>query len=390
MALVFESQQAKPGTHALIVGVSDYANLPPFGQAGPREAFGFKRLSSPAISAYSVYKWLVANQLDLAQPLASVRLLLCASPAEKAAEPALNGAFERPTFQNFRTDVTDWWKAACSDEHNVTIFYFAGHGLRDGVSVSKDGVVLLLDDFGQPVGNALENAVALDNIVIGMAPSADGPDVARTQFYFVDACRDEKAEIGRLQGAQPHPVFSRLTERDERDRPVFYATVNGAEALGRSGQRSYFCEALLDALDYACDGWRDFPDGTKIWPVTTKSLHYALGAKFMSFGIQNPPQRAGVSNGNSMIRKLGGAPQIEVDISLRPDDCVGKTTVEVFDETGKKLVGFNPPPCAHPYSTKIPMGVYRITATASAPYPPRTDKMAPFDLRHRNFPLRIA
>ena len=47
MALVFESQQAKPGTHALIVGVSDYANLPPFGQAGPREAFGFKRLSAP-------------------------------------------------------------------------------------------------------------------------------------------------------------------------------------------------------------------------------------------------------------------------------------------------------------------------------------------------------
>src|SRR5438128_1410514 len=80
---------AAPGTHALIVGVSDYEYLPTPGILGEPRTFGLKKLASPALSAYKIFDWLMKNHADLPKPLASARLLVSPSQAEKDAEPAL-------------------------------------------------------------------------------------------------------------------------------------------------------------------------------------------------------------------------------------------------------------------------------------------------------------
>src|SRR5271166_2447434 len=76
--------------HAFIVGVSAYPELPPGGQPQTEHSHGLEQLSSTALAAYRVYEWLVDPGTKLPVPLATVRLLLCPSAEEIAAEPKLS------------------------------------------------------------------------------------------------------------------------------------------------------------------------------------------------------------------------------------------------------------------------------------------------------------
>ena len=81
MPLLFDRRTElgnSPGTHALVVGVSDYEFLPSHDkEADP--VFGLRGLASGALTAYRVAEWLLKSKDRLAAPLATLRLLVAPS-----------------------------------------------------------------------------------------------------------------------------------------------------------------------------------------------------------------------------------------------------------------------------------------------------------------------
>ena len=98
-------------------------------------------------------------------PLTSCRLLLSPSPPEIASEPALADLADAATVENLNDAAYAWRADAASDRDNVTLFYFAGHGVQR----LHGEHVLLLQDFGKPNTCLLRSAFDSTNLIQGMA-----------------------------------------------------------------------------------------------------------------------------------------------------------------------------------------------------------------------------
>jgi Caspase domain len=147
---------------------------------------GMSQLTSAALSAFRMAQWLERRADRLTAPLATLRLLL--SPSEREVEdvePALATVAEPCIFEALRSEVADWRDDASGRSDDVTLFYFAGHGVQR----VKGDAVMLCEDFGDGVGGVLDRAISGVNLYNGMAPAPGREGIARTQFYFIDACR---------------------------------------------------------------------------------------------------------------------------------------------------------------------------------------------------------
>ena len=91
----------RPGLHALLIGVSDYPNLPPASDTPKPDAglpdLGLRPLSGTARSADALAQWIVANPDRFDRPLATCRLLISPSAAELASDPGLAPGARGPT-----------------------------------------------------------------------------------------------------------------------------------------------------------------------------------------------------------------------------------------------------------------------------------------------------
>jgi hypothetical protein len=385
---IFEDKDQHAGLHALIVGVSDYEFLPPSGEAGGANTLGFSKLNSPALSAYRLARYLIENKNSRPWPLASVRLLLSASPAEKAAEPALkDNVFPRPDFDTFSHMAWKWWEDASASRDSATFFYFAGHGMRIG----GESALFLLDDFGAPNKALSEAIVNLNEIIAGMAPHSTAPDIARTQFYFFDACRNGPGNWENVVKEPNHKVFGRLGREMGRVKPVIFATPAGGEAIGIEGQVSLFCKALLEALEIACDIHSLSTCADKC-PVTMQSLLTYIGLQYEAYAAQGygkiqRPVADGVPSTDLVIRYLPTPPKIKLRIQLEPPDCVGGTQVTVSRE-GNVVAAFPNGNSEYPYTVDAPMAIYEISVKPPAPFAPKK-QFALLDFRSHLSPVVV-
>ncbi|MGY2932031.1 hypothetical protein ACVWZ6_001633 [Bradyrhizobium sp. GM6.1] len=246
-ALVVDNRKTTrgPGMHVLIAGVSRY----PHGIGGDAEPadidLGIEQLSSAATSAYRLFRWLTEGR-RFSVPLTTVRLLLSPSLGETQVDVGmLEAGGDRGTLQNFLAAAAEWRTDAAGHPDNVTIFYFAGHGVQRGNPDS----VLLLEDFGSPGGGPLRNAVDVDNIFLGMAPSEQRSGIARTQLYFIDTCRLQPRDLDNYQHMSTTATFE-IYKRgtDDRRAPIYHASSPGSAAYGVPGGQTVFNKVLLDAL----------------------------------------------------------------------------------------------------------------------------------------------
>jgi Caspase domain len=192
---------------SLIIGVSHY----PFLSAvkATRDAFELQQTASPARTAMAIHRWLQENSGYLQVPLGSVRLLLSPSEEEKTAEPELQSTGDSATRNNVLAAAAEWRRDASSNQGNVTLFYFAGHGVQRG----SGDEVMLLEDFGDITGGLLYNAIDRATLIAGMAPSRSKPQIDRTQFYFLDCCRVKPFVFHRYDMLSTTPVFTNSGRR---------------------------------------------------------------------------------------------------------------------------------------------------------------------------------
>ncbi|MEM7711241.1 MAG: caspase family protein [Pseudomonadota bacterium] len=180
MSLFFDSQSNAPRTHALVIGVGGYPFLP--GGATPTsgslEQVGrLNQLTSPPRSALAVAEFLKTKHAQWLPPVGSVDVLISRAPGDSVSIP--NGVKADATIDRIRESYGEWRVRCNSDENNLALFYFCGHGLQE------DEQYLLAQDFGQDSLNPWLGAFAFESTMLAMHRCR-----ARTQCFFIDACRE--------------------------------------------------------------------------------------------------------------------------------------------------------------------------------------------------------
>lgn len=377
-SLVYDARNrlgSKPGLHAFIVGVSDYPNLPDTLPAEPDErpeTFGLTKLTSTSLSACKILDWLVRNNDRLPVELATCHLLLSPTAGEaRQINRLLTGTsagtvtgVPRADLNNFLKAAKAWRGAANVNPDGMTLFYFAGHGTQR----TLDDSVLLLDDFADGHGSHLKNAVDVSNLTLGMATTPTQPFMPQTQLYFIDACRDFFAGLGKLQIQNTTEVFPLALQvgQDTRSFPVFYAAAAGTVAYAHPQNGTLFSDALLQCFDN--DAGVPKPKHRGRWCVSVDSLKKALGLILPDKG-----QRVGVKPffvvggyyTDSIVCDLAGAPDVEVEIEIFPPAAHPVTTVNILDP-GKVPVALDHPLKPFPYKATWKAGSYETSGTVPA------------------------
>lgn len=367
-----------PGLHAFIVGVSDYAHLPGGGGTAANKTFGLKQLTATANSAFLFYEWLVGAHEGgrLPLPLATVHLLLSPSPVEVQRRPQLatvGGATPaatellRATRRNFVAAAAAWRDAASANRDQMTVFYFAGHGVQ---RKQKDAV-LLLSDFGEPAaGGSLTNTVDANHLIAGMAPPPNpAKTIANRQIYFIDACRLPAAEFQQTEWQNVPDVWNpELNGRDDRLVAAYYATVPGSTAYALTQGQTLFSMALFRCLDRLGAVPPDAAAADPRWAVTTLSLIKALPDVLTVVNEEHRGDQEVATDGqfrDAPLVFLTNPPEVDVEVTIDPAAAVPLFMLEIEDDQGN--VRPVRPVDPHPYVERLPAGIYRFRARIVAP-----------------------
>ncbi len=264
--LVEERQVQGAATHAIVIGVGHYPNLPGGGKPQVARPEGMGQLTSPPISARAISTWLIETLDYPAKPLATVALLL----SERTPKPFRNPVtgvdvpVEVATIDNVEQALTEWRQRGDATPDQRLILYFCGHGMGKGSDLA-----LLTADYGENRLNQLDGAVDFRNFLMGMELSA-----AREQVYLIDACRVASASLLQAGRNNGRPIFqgdSAVSPVSPLHAPVFYSTLAGSPAYARERKPSIFTDALLFGLNGAAA-----TDSEGDWRVTAMRLKEAL------------------------------------------------------------------------------------------------------------------
>lgn len=303
MTLVTDNGRDGPRVHVLAIGVGSYRHLP--GGSEPRvgqDLFGLRQLTGPPLSAQMFVDW-VARIHHPQAALGTIDLLISGQGHRSADGPAEAAAIEVPTAANVRAAFERWYAACDTDERNVALLYFCGHG------VERESLFLLLEDFGASSLRLLENAIDIDQTYRGMARNR-----AREQYLFVDACREIPFQALRmLSGSAMVLVTPELVGDPRLDTAMMLATSGGAKAYGLTGEATRFTRALIEALD----GLGARLEGPQ-WVVDVPSVQRAI-TMLLRLGDEAPVQVPSMrGTGVGVIHQLDRAPIVPIDLFCKP------------------------------------------------------------------------
>jgi hypothetical protein len=339
-----------PRTHALVIGVGGYQHL----QGGPEERDQvleqvglLRQLTSPPRSALAVAHWLQDRAARLHRPLGSVDLLLSVAPGDDLQLPggvvpgASRGAIEAAYAA---------WRDRCDrHEDNVALFYFCGHGLE------KSEQYLLAEDFGANRLNPWAGAVAIDCTRLAFNACR-----ARTQCFFIDACRSITSKmLLREPQATPLEIFDHTTPESQFNLTAKAAARN-EEAFGPPNGVSWFTQALLRAL-----GGAAARPGDRGWTVETGGIAAHINE------ILEMVNGAGGGTGRCSCTTTGSTPLVDVDAPLvsvvlgcTPDDANGAVTLS-WKAVGDGDDGLEQH--GGPWRLEAPPGMYQAAAQFDDP-----------------------
>jgi len=255
MTLIIKNQQIidekLPGTHAIIIGVGEYPEA---------SRCGINYLSSPPVSALAFTEWLETKFHNPTKPLASIEVLV----SEKDED--LN--IDCPDLDTTRKAILDWILRGDTNQDNLMIFYFCGHGLS-----TRKHTTLLLNSLGEekPIKtHELVDAIDFTNFYLGMDLCK-----AREQCYFIDVCRVRTNLITSTLdyfGDRIIPGYDAPNPK-RRHSAIYYSTLYG-DFSRRPGEPSVFTESLIKSLE---GGASVVDPTTEEWVVDSNSLNRAIG-----------------------------------------------------------------------------------------------------------------
>jgi hypothetical protein len=413
--LIYDNRDAlkaadKPGMHAFITGISEYPNLPKPGEPLTASGLGMRRLSSTALTAYLIFDWLLSadSSNSLSVPLATCRLLLSPNENElnragalRTAPPMRDMNVPRCEKTNFSTAVRAWRADAIKRRDDATFFYFAGHGIQTaGIQA------LILEGFGgeqEPLGTHLVDTLSLR---AGMAPFANlrgdppptfpRPDIARTQFYFVDACRNRPSRMPTLQQLRVNSVFD-VEEpdiADDRRAPIFYAALPEGVAQAAPEQQTLFSLALLQCFSGDAARPPDETDpGKSKYYISSQSLNEGLKRPLDAVNKERGGRQTWMTDGvgeDVVLCYLPAPPSVPISIVVDPETALGQTSVKVKDlNTAMEVCCFKQPPDAHPFTRSLPAGPYQLSPVNDAAAAPREMTIFVEPLRQRHWRVKV-
>lgn len=265
----------QPQTHVLVIGVSAYPHLSGgdlHASQPATKSFGLNQLTSPAVSATSLTDWLLTHHHNPAAPLGSIELLLSPTaytPSDSAearlgVAPGTSLAVEEARFNSIKAATSRWFLRTDTHEDNVALFYFCGHGLE-----ASDQYLLPADFGADPLdwtANIINFTTTYRNLERGKA---------KTQCFFLDACRDRPSDLQAQAAMGPlgQPLIGPQSGvAHERDAPIYLAAAPRRSAAGLPGQKSFFTSALIQCLNGM--GARQL--GSVHAPIDHESLRPAL------------------------------------------------------------------------------------------------------------------
>lgn len=306
----------------------------------------------------AIADWLTQAGDRLVAPLADIQLLLSPSPQERQRDPRLATA-EPARRENVRRAAQEWRQRCAADPDDVALFYFAGHGLER----TRSDAVLPTSDFGDDDANPLLNAIDVNNLFLGMAPTASRPRMARTQLWFIDACRAYPGEFERFEALRAPDVFAiDLPDLDERCAPIYFGSVPGGSAYSIAGERTLFSRALLESLD-RCGG--QLLEGRRRWVVTASSLLNGMKASVDRLNASEGSRQRVLLGGQledpgRQIAYLAAVPEVDVRLELVPRADGVKLS---FHNTDGDLMLDADPLDPNPYECRWKAGSYRLRST---------------------------
>jgi hypothetical protein len=366
----FPARAIVPGLHALIVGVSEYPHLlnRDLGEPTPKHHLGLYKLRSAATAAYQIYRFVVERADRLGVPLATCRLLLSPSPQEAARLPDIALP---ATLDNFETAAAAWRESARSHAGNMTLFYFAGHGL---IRTGNGGQVLLFQDFAANKEKILRRCLEASNLVDGMASTSAQDTMARRQLYFFDACRSLPNEVQKYDRMDAETIWDlpdpdpNVQYIDDRLVSMFY-TEQGGSAFGIENMGSIFGEALLRCLK---GGAGIFDQRTGRWSVTVSSLRDAILKQLAivnrEYGTAQTCRTNAIGD-DKPLHQLDGPPAVEVEITLEPPEKRAHGKIAVFDARKNPVFDLDTPTLDH-YRKAVAAGQYEAESVPPG-IPPR-------------------
>lgn len=309
----------RPGTHVLVIGVSAYAHFE--GGTAPTQKgkrFRMRQLSAAARSASEFAAWMLTSYRNAAAPIASLRVLLSPSPGEQLAQPIADLLAANPVditaiANNVRNELVAFRAVAGSRPDNVVVVYASGHG----VQLSKNGAIVLLNDCGADTDlTELQSAIDMAGVHAGF----NHPDTAQTQFWFVDACRQEPAMAERYE-----TMVAGLTldtkPGQARTNPVFLASSTQQLAYARPQGKTLFNEALMTGLAgaFAAPPNQD----TNAWHVSVDQFTSKLGASVEALARAEQAEQIVDIGGKptpAVFHAFEAPPPAEVDIIVMPPE----------------------------------------------------------------------
>ncbi len=364
--LVHEVKTEGPATHAIVIGVGRYPHL--LDGSGPLTPSneGMGQLTSTTVSARAIATWLIANLNDPNTPLASVCLLLSEVTPTPFGNPVTGAADEVPpaTMANVEDAIKEWAERGNQDIRDRLLFFYSGHGMaRD------PDLALLLEDYGADDANPLKAAISFREFRVGMDKFK-----ATQQCFFLDACRVATERMLTL-GYRGEPIFlpDPYAESLGRTRkaPVFYSTLEGADAYSKAGQPSPFADGLIQALSGAGSD-----DSEGEWQVTTPGLRDAIEF-FMERATEQGYPEARVPAADELttftIHYLSAKPKSRVLVRTKPVEAGAEARLEYLDADDQAIAGI---PGRLGDWLELPVGDYVFRLTFG-PGDPRVPVLSP-------------
>jgi hypothetical protein len=373
------------GLHALIIGVGNYPNL----VRAPNNLLGMGHLDGPARTALKFAEFLLSFDTKpdrLAAPLRSLRLLLSPSPREQGQIPIPAG-ISPANWQTIHTAAVAWRHAATNSADDVTLFYFAGHGIQrgpaEGVLFPEDVLEGYPDD-GAPI---LDRAFDVNNLYNGMAPKpgelGSAPEtIANIQYFFFDACRSPLPALNNFFNASPRPLFNvRADGVDNRIAPRFFAANPGglgyATPIGTT-----FGEDLLKCLSGAGADLLS-SDGSPVWGITIDRLSRVMESMRDEWNATYPAYRRSFELGNitstkPILVQFASPPAVACRFTIQPDTALAEASLKLVTyRAGQEIMAHceGPPLPSACVAREFPGGTYLIQASHSSG-PPQFQQLA--------------